>query len=330
MKGKLIHPLWTHLPAVAALIFLVVYIIINAPYAASIPIHFGFNGEANGYGWPWLTFGLITILALFFISLSVFLDELWARQEKRKAFNWLSLMDDIVVGTMAGVFVYHVSFLASGDSLFHFPWNYLLIFGGVATAAAVLLETLRPFRPNPQTVSAQDDRELLKEIAAKLKDKSGFVYWDSQNPAYIYLLTILVPLIMFVSGISMWAYSPWFTAIFVVIGILMILPFGGLRTIVTAKELSIRLGMTGIRVFHIGMDQIAAVEIHAFSPLRDFGGYGIRVNSEMQAFYFKGNTGVKLTRSDGKKFLVGSDNTERLATIIKTVAFNRQDGKYGL
>ena len=28
MKGKLIHPLWTHLPAVAALIFLVVYIII--------------------------------------------------------------------------------------------------------------------------------------------------------------------------------------------------------------------------------------------------------------------------------------------------------------
>ena len=256
-------------------------------------------------------------------------DELWARQEKG------SLQLALAYGRYRGrnnggrvclpCFVFGIR-----RQPVPFSVEYLLIFGGVATAAAVLLEKLRPFRPNPQTVSAQDDRELLKEIAAKLKDKSGFVYWDSQNPAYIYLLTILVPLIMFVSGISMWAYSPWFTAIFVVIGILMILPFGGLRTIVTAKELSIRLGMTGIRVFHIGMDQIAAVEIHAFSPLRDFGGYGIRVNSEMQAFYFKGNTGVKLTRSDGKKFLVGSDNTERLATIIKTVAFNRQDGKYGL
>jgi hypothetical protein len=119
---------------------MVVYIIINAPYSASIPIHFGFNGEANGYGSPWLTFGLITGLALFFILMSVFLDELWARQEKKKAFNWLSPMDDIIVGAMAGVTVYHVSFLASGDSLFHFPLNYLLIFGGIAAAASVVLK----------------------------------------------------------------------------------------------------------------------------------------------------------------------------------------------
>jgi protein-S-isoprenylcysteine O-methyltransferase Ste14 len=321
MKNRIFHPLWAHLPAVAALIFLVVYIIINAPYEASIPIHFGFDGEANAYGSPWLAFGLITGLALFFILLSVFLDELWARQEKKKAFNWLSPLDDIVVGAITGVSVYHISFLASADSLFRFPWNYLLIFCGITTAVAILLEMLRPFRPYPQIISARDDRELVKEIAVKIKNKSGFVYWDSQNPAYIYLLSILVPLIMFVSGISMWAYSPWFTAIFIVIGILMILPYGGLRTIVTAKELTIRLGMTGIRLFHIGMDRIAAAEIHEFSPLKDFGGYGIRVNSEMQAFYFKGNKGVKLTRSDGKKFLVGSDNAETLATVINAVAF---------
>jgi hypothetical protein len=321
MKSKIIHPLWTHLPAVAAFIFLVVYIIINAPYESSIPIHFGFNGEANGYGSPWLTFGLISGLALFFILLSVFLDELWARQEKKKSFNWLSLMDDIVVGTLTGVSVYHISFLVSGDSLFHFPWHYLLLFGGITTAAAVLLEILRPFSPYRQNITAGDNRQLLKEIEEKIKHKSGFVYWDSQNPAYIYLLSILVPVIMFLSGISMWAYSPWFTVIFIVIGVLMILPYGGLRTVVTAKELSVRLGMTGIRVFRIGMDQISAAETHEFSPLKDFGGYGIRVNSEMQAFYFKGNKGVKLTRNDGKKFLVGSDNAETLATVINAVAF---------
>jgi hypothetical protein len=103
----------------------------------------------------------------------------------------------------------------------------------------------------------------------------------------------------------------------------MILPYGGLRTVVTAKELSVRLGMTGISIFRIGMDQVTAAEVHEFSPLKDFGGYGIRINSEMQAFYFKGNKGVKLTRSDGKKFLVGSDKAETLATVINAVAFKR-------
>ena len=121
MKYKLIHPIWTHLPATAALAILIGFIISAGPLPEEVPIHFGFDGEPNRYGSPWSSFGLIIGLSVFFILLSIFLDELWARQEKSKTFNWLSLMDDIVVGAITGLEIGYLLYIQSGVDVFHFP-----------------------------------------------------------------------------------------------------------------------------------------------------------------------------------------------------------------
>ena len=97
MTRRLIHPAWTHLPAIAAITIFIVYLIAALPLPAMVPLHFTFNGKPDSYGSPWSVFGLTIGLSVFFILLSAFLDELWARQEKAKTFNWLSLLDDIVV-----------------------------------------------------------------------------------------------------------------------------------------------------------------------------------------------------------------------------------------
>lgn len=76
----------------------------------------------------------------------------------------------------------------------------------------------------------------------------------------------------------------------------------------------------GIKVLKLRTDAITGVETHEFASLKDFGGYGIRFNSEMKAYYLRGTRGVKLTDSNGKKYLIGSDNAERLATVINYVA----------
>src|SRR5512136_175901 len=99
-KRVLIHPLWTHLPAIAALLIMIGYLIFSSPLPAQAPVHFGFNGVADAYGSPWLFLGVTLGISLFFIGLSVFMDDLWARQEKKKSFNWFSLLDEIVVGWM--------------------------------------------------------------------------------------------------------------------------------------------------------------------------------------------------------------------------------------
>jgi hypothetical protein len=39
----------------------------------------------------------------------------------------------------------------------------------------------------------------------------------------------------------------------------------------------------------------------------------------MKAYFLTGNMGVKLTLSDGKRYLIGSDHPERLAAVIKAL-----------
>ena len=148
MKTKFAHPLWTHLPAVTVLVILIAYLAVNGPLPPEAPVHFGFNGEPNSLGSPWLTFGLTIGLSVFYILLSIFLDNLWAKQEKAKTFNWLSLLDDIVVGSLVGASLGYLVFLNQGTVSFSFPWNYLLALGGGATVLAIILEKIRPYQPH--------------------------------------------------------------------------------------------------------------------------------------------------------------------------------------
>ena len=323
MKNKLIHPLWTHLPAIAVLIILLVYIGKAGPFPAEVPIHFSAGGIVNNYGSPWLAFGITIGLSIGYIVLSVFLDELWARQESAKTFNWLSLLDDFVVGTMAGIEFGYLAFLRSGADTFSFPWFYLVLTGSITIVLAVVLELIRPFSPRPGHLAAQDTSTLDNELAIQLKDNAAFVYWESQNPLYITLLTTIIPLIMFaVAFIS--AYSQiWVSVIMLIAGILLILPYGGQRTLVTRNEIGVRFGIPGFRVLRLKLQDITAIELHDFSPLKDFGGYGIRFNSEMKAYFQRGTRGVKLTTSSGKKYLIGSDHPEHLFAVIRAVNENK-------
>jgi hypothetical protein len=76
----------------------------------------------------------------------------------------------------------------------------------------------------------------------------------------------------------------------------------------------------GIRVLHLKTSEITGAELYEFSPLKDFGGYGIRINREMTAYYLRGNRGVKITRTRGKAVLIGSDRPEALYTVIQSIA----------
>ena len=319
MKRKLTHPLWTHIPSIAVLIALIIFLASAGNLPAEAPVHFSTGGIADSYGSPWLAFGIIIALSVLFILISVLLDELWARQEKVKTFNWLSLLDDVVVGTMAGTGFGYLAFIQSGTDTFSFPWYLTVLVGGITVILAVVAELLRPFSPHEKSLVVQDTGARDIEYAKQIKDNTKFVYWDSQNPMYITLLTTLLPLIMFAGAFLSWFSLPWVSIILLVVGILLILPYGGQRTMVTRNELSIRFGILGFRVLRLKLQEITAVELHDFSPLKDFGGYGIRFNREMKAYFQRGTRGVKLTLNDGKRYLIGSDYPEQLSAIVKAV-----------
>lgn len=323
MRLKLAHPLWIHLPALAVLIILLVYLINSLPLPAEAPVHFGFNGEPDAFGSPWLFLGITIGFAVFFIALSIFIDELWARQEKKKSFNWFSLLDEITIGWMVGMSLGYLVFLRNGAVSFTFPWNYGLAVAGGAVLLAVITELLRPYRSYPGKMVAWEAPDLEKELARRIKDDTSFVYWESQNPFYITLLTTLLPLVFFVSAVLVWFDEGWvwgtcvYIAISVLISVILIgFCFGGQRTAVTRQDLTVRWGVIGLRVLYLKTAEMAAVELHEFAPLRDFGGYGIRFGGGMKAYYLRGNHGVKISMINGKKYLIGSDHPERLLTVV--------------
>ena len=146
MKTGLRHPLWTHLPVAAVLIALAVYTARVWPLPGRAAIHFDGSGLPNGYGSPWLALVLCFGLGLLFLAISVAVDELWARQERRKSFNWMSLFDEAIVAFLCAVAIGYLGYLEAGAERYGFPWSLTLLLVPGALLAAVALELARPFR----------------------------------------------------------------------------------------------------------------------------------------------------------------------------------------
>jgi hypothetical protein len=321
MKIKIIHPVWTHIPALAALIYFIVRLVLDRPLPARAAIHFNWQGQPDSYGSPWLGFGITIGLSVFFIVISTFLDEIWARQEKVKIFNWLSLFDDIVVGMLVGISLGNLAFITAGVDQFHLPWAYLGWTAGITTIMALAFEWLRPFRSNGQAVpDAQSLSTLEKDYARRVQEHKAFVYWESQNPVYVTLLTIVVPLIMLGVAVITWFSQPWAALVVLIAALGLVIPYGGLRTVITADDISVFFGLPGFRVLRLKVRDIASIELKEYAPLRDFGGYGIRFNGRITAYYMCGNRGVLLVMPGGKQVLLGSDHPEQLLAVIRAVS----------
>lgn len=319
MKIKIIHSLWIHLPAVMVVLALVIMMLVSGPLPEQAPVHFDINGQPDSYGSPLIVVVMILVMMIFFIAISILIDEMWARQEKKKSFNWLSLFDDFVVGGIGGTTIGYLGALSESTPLFIFPWFEVGLVCGLATVMAVILEIVRPYRIYEYAVTAENIEGIKSDISSIIKSGQPLVYWESQNPIYNSILALVLPLIFIGVAIATSFLQIWVSVIYVILALLCFMLYGGFRTIVNQDTLVVKMGVVGIPLLKVNMADITAVDIHSFSPLKDFGGYGIRMNREMKAYFLRGNMGVKLTMSNGKKYLIGSDHPERLAAVINAL-----------
>jgi hypothetical protein len=283
------------------------------------PIRFDLSGQPNTYGSPWIGSSLLLGLSVGFLVLSSWLDELWARQEKKKTFNWMSLFDEFAIGSMCGVQIAYVNMLASPQKVFPFPWIEMVTACGLGTGMAVLLELIRPYRHYEKKLAVDDVSQVAEEITRIIQAGQPVSYWESQNPPYMGALMVILPLIMIIAAVLTWASLPWLSILLGAIAVMMIGTYGGFRTQVTRDMVTVRMGLLGIKLLQLKTADIVGVEVHSFSPLQDFGGYGIRFNREMRAYYLQGDRGVKITARDGNKYLIGSDHPQHLAAVIDSV-----------
>ena len=320
-KPVLVHPLWIHLPAIAALAAFVIVLIVKSPLPARAPVHFRFNGQPNAFGSPWGFAGVTIGISILFIGISVFIDEFWARQEKAKHFNWLTPLDDVVVGWMAGMGINYLLFLdhwlKQDDTGFGFGFAILLI--GATLALSLIIEAFRPYRAYSYNQAGRETLSFFEDLKQQLKGSARFIYWDNQNPFWVTLMSIFFPALFLTLAVVFWFQQIWIFYEMAILGILFILPYGGQRVLVTRQEVAVRWGVFGFRVMRLKTEDIGSAEVMEFSPLRDFGGLGIRFGQGMTAYFLRGTRGVVVTTKNSKKYLVGSDNPEQLLAVIKAV-----------
>ncbi|MCX6343535.1 MAG: hypothetical protein NT018_00505 [Armatimonadetes bacterium] len=313
-ERKLYHPLWTHLPAVALLGLIIARFVSAMPLPKLVPLQFDIHGNPGRLGSPWELFAITVGISFLWLVISCVADELWARQENRKTFNWMSLIDEVIIGMMAGIFLYYGDFrhqLQSGPS-----WAAMLSWAARGVIAAAALEYFRPYIPHKNHYQPEDTSRLSAEIGAFLEEGKPWVYWESQNPSWMNLALAAGFISMLFGAGQAYGESPAAAVPLALLALIFVPLYGGLRVSVTPERLQVRLGIFGIPLLRLWLSDLASVEVHEFSPLKDFGGYGIRFNRQMKAYYFRGNRGALVTTTQGKKYLIGSDHPERLAAVV--------------
>jgi hypothetical protein len=107
----------------------------------------------------------------------------------------------------------------------------------------------------------------------------------------------------------------WITWLAAGIGLPLLLYI--IRLVVTVQEDQIEIKFYPLLDLCIEFESIHTAKQVEYSPIREFGGWGIRWGGKnKRAYNMSGNQGVELTMNDGKSILIGSQDSAKLAAII--------------
>lgn len=113
----------------------------------------------------------------------------------------------------------------------------------------------------------------------------------------------------------------WMIVIAIVFGI-------GLPIFIYTTNLTTEIRNDGLYVrffpFHRSFIRITTQEITGFesctySPLGDYGGWGIRFGKKGKAYNVSGNRGLQLELINGKRLLIGSQKPEELVRALSSI-----------
>ncbi len=90
------------------------------------------------------------------------------------------------------------------------------------------------------------------------------------------------------------------------------------KTVVSDSDLTVTFGaFVPLYRRHFALPEITAAEAVTYAPIADYGGWGIRGWGQNTALNARGNRGVRLVLSDGRRVLVGSQRPQELAQALR-------------
>ncbi len=320
---KLYHPLWVHLPAVLAVAGTVGYLRLSDVELTRGMRMFMLPGlptmptTASARDMVGVVMGGLVPLGFFSV-----VDELWARQEGPKRYNWMSLMDEMCVGLFVGLALGRVAWQGYTGP----EWVCSLGLPALAVAllvgAAALLELVRPCRP----LEADGQTEVTvadpSKLTASITSKDRWVYWQSQDPIWMKVFALPVAAFLIFCAVVLGEHSLYLRLHFSAHALLCVFIVGllwGMRVTVTPEALRIHIGMFGRRALSLQIDDLETVTVRKFRPLPEFHSFyqvGLKRRGGVRPYYFRGNEAVQIRSRDGSEYLIGSDDAEQLEGVL--------------
>lgn len=281
-----------------------------------IAIHWGANGQPNGFAPAWTNLVLTTV---FGIGIPLLFAGMVARPIRRgeqgmtfrflgAVASWLSvLVSGLAVGTMIS---------QSGlDDARNAPSVFVPLIAAVllATAAGLLAWFIQPAVSMPK-VSGRE----VQPVSLAAGEQAAWMRETSMPTVFVVVLSLLT-LALFVA--SVWALATTdlntglVTLLAPVVLTVALLSTTVFRVRVNGDGLTVR-SLIGWPRFHVPLDQVASVEARTVYPMGDFGGWGVRWRPNAWGVVLREGEGMVVTRTNGKQLIVSVNDAETGAALL--------------
>lgn len=144
---------------------------------------------------------------------------------------------------------------------------------------------------------------------------------------WVRIIVIVIALFSLISGLS-----PFFTGNYtgsgivaalvgalIPLSVVLLFLFARLETTIDSTGITYRLFPLQLKTRHIVWDEVAEAYVRQYSPLREYGGWGIRysLGKAGRAVNISGNKGLQLVFRDGRKLLIGTQRAEEITALLK-------------
>ncbi len=127
----------------------------------------------------------------------------------------------------------------------------------------------------------------------------------------IQLFIIMVPLVL--TGQSWWSMVIAFLAMVSTMVLLGSLKF---NTWMDDEGVHYKMKLFHWRIRTIPWDDIDQIEVREYSPVQEYGGWGVKYGKSGWAYNVRGNHGIQILKKDGKRILLGTQKPEEAADFL--------------
>jgi len=97
-----------------------------------------------------------------------------------------------------------------------------------------------------------------------------------------------------------------------------------LRTRIDREGIHIRMFPLHLKERSWSFDQLRSIEARRYSPLREYGGWGIRIGPNGWAYNARGSEGIQLVDRFGNRILIGTQDPEGFMAAVESARASQE------